>query len=202
MSQPFNRYARTTPGPWRPQGPPFYIVDQGHRLGFDWKVTEHPRVKDNRQLQRIAGLTAEVCSNYFQPRHHDGAFSDHQLACARDTLARCEVEIEKTHCIAAASAAMVDEAWRAFGLEPPLRSYGIVDTTEVGNHLVAMQAEIRRLTDEIQVQASAPVPPDNTDELAALRAEVVRLTAENEALAERLTAPPSHPRKGHGRGGD
>jgi len=165
-----NPYARRGPGPWRPQGAPYYLTNQGQRLGFGWKVVEHPRVKDNRQLTRISNLTSEICRNYFEPHQHDLAFSREQLACARTTLEIAEIEIQKTHAIAAASVEMIDEAYTAFGLEPPSRPYRVMLISEV-----------------------TPVFPNHDEELATLRAEVSRLRDENEAMAERLTSPAESP---------
>lgn len=166
-----NRYPRA-PGPWRPQGAPYYLDQQRERMGLPALITEHPRVKDNRQLNRISGLTSQVCTNYFQgARHGDSrGFAEHQLATVRAVLVPCEAEIAKTHAIAAASVEMVDEAYAAFGIDPPTRNYRVV-------------------------VASEPVAP--SVEIASLMAEVERLTAENASLnqqVEQLTAPASQPR--------
>lgn len=191
-----NRYARTSPGPWRPLGATYYLVNQGHRLGVPGVIPEHPRVKDNRQLSKIQGLTGEVCSNYFQPRQHDRDFTAHQIACARDTLTRCEAEVQKTHVIAAASVEMVDEAWRAFAMEPPSRSYTIVVAGE-------MPAPAPDHTDEIAMlrvdrDAQFQTANDYAGRLAMAEVEIARLKAENQSLLERLTRPaepdPDHQR--------
>lgn len=158
-----NRYSRPA-GPWRPVGVPYYLDAQRERFGFDVRITEHPRVKDNRQLSKIGGLTVQVCTNYFgSPRRGEGReFPDWQLDAVRATLAHCEDEIARTHAIAAASVAMTDEAYGAFGLEPPTRNFSVVVASEA---------------------------PAESVEVAALRVEVERLKAENASLAEQLTRP-------------
>lgn len=156
-----NHPARPDGVAWRPMGVTFYLDRAGDRLRLSRMWTGHPRVADNRQLRKIGGLTVEVCTNYFdKPRGPDGAYAEYQLGCVRATLLQCEPEIGKVFAIAAAAVEMVGEAYAAFGMEPPDRDFAVM----------------------------LGAPPD-ADEMASLRAEVARLTAENESLTERLTSP-------------
>lgn len=162
--------------PWRPQGSRYYLERQGRRLGVHADLIHHPRVLDNRQLAKISALMAEVCLNYYESPRINGRHAPWQVERAKGTLAACESEVQKTHAVAAAAAAMVDEAYAAFGETAPLRTYRVV---VVGEPDTARDAAI-----ESARTASAEL-------VASLRAEVAALRAENESLTERLTAPAS-----------
>jgi hypothetical protein len=162
-------------GPWRTRGAPHYLDAQATRLDVPRPHVEHPRVKDNRQLAKIAGLLGQLQREYYQaPRYGDDrSFSKLQMDAIVGILGQCEGEVGKVHAIAAAGAEMTDEAYDAFGLARPARGFSIVAASES----TAESIEVVR-------------PPSITDEeVASLRSEIERLRAENESLAERLTEP-------------
>jgi hypothetical protein len=190
-----NRYPRRA-GPWRPQGAPYYLDHQGERLGLSTLITEHPRVKDNRQLSGISMTTSQACSNYFGAARlgDDRTFSAAQRATVMNVLAPCEAEIAKTHVIAAAATQMVDEAYAAFGIEPPHRNFSVTvasDSVPVTQELVQLRNEVAGLHAEV---ARLLVQEENANAtIVGQREQITKLTAEINTLSEHLTAPADKP---------
>jgi hypothetical protein len=168
----YGQQDRRDDGPWRTKGAPHYLKAQAYRLVLTPGTASHPRVLENRQNAKIAGLLGQVQRDYYNaPRYGDDrAFSSHQIRQIAGILEQCETELGKTHAIAAAGTAMVDEAWEAVGLTPPDRGFRIVAASDA---------------------------PIESVEVASLRSELDRLRADNESLAERPTTPESPDKSPH-----
>lgn len=171
----YAKHGRRPDAPWRAKGVPHYLANQALRLAIPQTAVEHARVVDNRQLAKISTLLSQVQRDYYDaPRHGDDrAFTPMQVRAVVGILGQCEAEIGKVHAIAAAGSEMVDEAWNAVGMTPPIRAFSVVAAAESPAESVE-DARPAAATDE---------------EVASLRAELDRLRAENADLAERLTTP-------------
>ena len=73
-------------------------------------------------------LLSQLCERYHRARVVDGRAIVHgsELLQVRGTLAECEKEVGKLHALASSSQAMMDEAWSAFGLDPPDRHFAVL----------------------------------------------------------------------------
>ena len=110
---------------WRFRGTPHYLDAQGDRLGLSKVLTD--RARHNPELYRASVLLGQLSERYHQaPKDGSRAvIFPAELAQIRGTLGQCEQELGKLHALAAAAQTMVDEAHRAFGLEPPERYFRV-----------------------------------------------------------------------------
>jgi hypothetical protein len=110
---------------WRFRGTPHYLEAQGDRLALA-KISI-ARARNNREIYRVSGLLGQLCERYHRAPKEGGraVVVPAELAQIQGTLGQCELELQKLHALAAASQAMVDEAHRAFGLEPPERRFRV-----------------------------------------------------------------------------
>ncbi len=119
---------------WIFRGTQYYLDVQGDRLGLSRSLTDQSR--HNPEVYRVSVLLGQPCERYHRARGEDdfAAVLPAELAQIRGTLGQCERELEKLHALAAAAQAMVDEAHRAFGLEPPGRRFRVAcDRDERGS---------------------------------------------------------------------
>lgn len=110
---------------WQFRGSPHYIDQQGKRLGVSSYIID--RAHHNPEISRVSALMRRLVEQYHSSRK-DGETAvvlDCESAQVRGTLTQLAQEREKLHVLAAAADAMIDEAHRAFGLEPPERHFGI-----------------------------------------------------------------------------
>jgi hypothetical protein len=110
---------------WRFRGTPYYLDAQADRLGISKVLVD--RARTNAEIHRIATLLGQLCERYHRAPKEDGravVFAA-ELAQIQGTLGQAECELSKLHALAAAAAAMVDEAHRAFGLAAPQRSHRV-----------------------------------------------------------------------------
>jgi hypothetical protein len=118
---------------WRFRGSPHYLRAQGDRLGVSRVLTD--QAAKNPEIHRVAVLAGQLCERYHQAPKVDGVarIGGPATAQVEGTLGQCEMECAKLHALAAAAAAIVDEARAAFGLAPRERSYDVqckFDTTK------------------------------------------------------------------------
>jgi hypothetical protein len=110
---------------WRFRGSPHYIERQAARLGVSQVLAD--RARHNTEIHRVSVLLGQLCERYHRARKESGApvFFPLELSQVRGTLDQGEQELQKLHALAAASAAMLDEGWQAFGLASPERSFSV-----------------------------------------------------------------------------
>jgi hypothetical protein len=110
---------------WRFRGSPHYIERQAARLGVSQVLAD--RARHNAEIHRVSVLLGQLCERYHRARKEEGnpIFFPLELSQVRGTLDQGEQELQKLHALAAASAAMLDEGWQAFGLTPPERHFGV-----------------------------------------------------------------------------
>jgi hypothetical protein len=113
---------------WHYRGAPTYLTAQGRRLGIATILID--RAKQNKELYRVGTLLAQVCERYYRaPAGAPGqppAFQPIELAQIQGTLNQCEMENDRLHALAAATHTMLDEAWLAVGLTPPVRHFAVM----------------------------------------------------------------------------
>jgi hypothetical protein len=111
---------------WRFRGTPHYLDAQAARLGLSKVLAD--RARHNAEIFRVQVLVSQLCERFHRARKQDGnpVFGHAELGQIRGTLEQAELELQKLHMLAAASTAMLDDAWNAFGLAWPHRPYAIV----------------------------------------------------------------------------
>jgi hypothetical protein len=112
---------------WRFRGTPFYLDAQADRLGLSKVLVD--RARTNAEIHRISTLLGQLCERYHHAPKEDGRIATvfpAELAQIQGTLGQVECELSKLHALAAASQAMVDEAYQAFGLAVPKRTHRVV----------------------------------------------------------------------------
>jgi len=117
---------------WRFRGSPYYLDQQAVRLGVTKVLAD--RARHNAELYRISMLLAQLSHQYHNVRKVDGQpqLGRHELSQIRGTLEQCEHELQKLHVLAAASDAMMADAWEAFGFPKQSREFGVytsIDTS-------------------------------------------------------------------------
>lgn len=119
---------------WRFRGTPHYLNEQARRFGINQVLAD--RARHNKEIYQVSVLLAQLCERYHRARSGGRAldcngnvegpvFLGTQLAQIKGTLEQCEMENDKLHALAAASQAMLDEAWLAFGQERPARHFAV-----------------------------------------------------------------------------
>jgi hypothetical protein len=110
---------------WRFRGSPYFLDRQAARLGLPKVLAD--RSRHNAEIYRCQVLISQLCERYHRARKEDGkpVFANPELAQVRGTLEQAELELQKLHMLAAASAEMLDEAWTAFGLKSSERPYEV-----------------------------------------------------------------------------
>jgi len=100
---------------WRFRGTPHYLGQQAARLGVTQVLAD--RARNNSEIYRVSVLLSQLCERFHAARKENGKpiFGSPELGQIRGTLQQCEQECAKLHALAAASAAMIDDAWIAFG---------------------------------------------------------------------------------------
>jgi len=111
---------------WRFRGSPHYLDAQAARLGLPKVLAD--RARHNAEICRVQVLVAQLCERYHRARKEEGkpVFGVPELAQIKGTLEQAELELHKLHMLAAASAAMLDEAWQAFELPMPNRPFAVL----------------------------------------------------------------------------
>jgi hypothetical protein len=110
---------------WRFRGSPHYLDAQAARLGLSKVLAD--RARHNAEIFRVQVLISQLCERFHRARKEDGepVFGDPELAQIKGTLEQAELELQKLHMLAAASAVMLDEAWTAFRLGAPVRQFAV-----------------------------------------------------------------------------
>jgi hypothetical protein len=111
---------------WRFRGSPHYLDKQASRLGLPKVLAD--RARHNAEIFRVQVLVSQLCERYHRARKEDGrpVFGQPELGQIRGTLEQAELELQKLHMLAAAAAAMLNEAWEAFALAPPNRPFEVL----------------------------------------------------------------------------
>jgi hypothetical protein len=111
---------------WRFRGVPPVLSGQARRLGISPVLAD--RARHNPEIHRAAVLLGQLCERAHKARKENGrpVLSGPETAQIRGTLEQAEQECAKLHALAATAAEMLDEAWRAFGYEPPPRHYEVL----------------------------------------------------------------------------
>jgi hypothetical protein len=111
--------------PWHFRGTPHYLASQARRLGITQILAD--RSRNNPEIYQVSVLLAQLCQRYHSARKERGKplLSVTERAQIRGTLDQCEFEVQKLHMLAAATEAMMAEAWAAFDLEPPARPFTV-----------------------------------------------------------------------------
>ena len=117
---------------WHFRGTPHYLDAQAGRLGISRVLVD--RARTNTEIHRVAVLLGQLCERYHRAPKEDGraVIFPAELAQIQGTLGQAECELSKLHALAAAATAMIDEAYRAFGLAAPERSHRVVCDTDPG----------------------------------------------------------------------
>ena len=111
---------------WRFRGTPFYIAHQAQRLGITQVLAD--RSRHNPEIYRAAVLLSQLCERYHSLRKEgdEPIMGPAELGQIKGTLGQIELELQKLHMLAATADVMAGEAWAAFGLEPPERSFRVI----------------------------------------------------------------------------
>jgi len=111
---------------WRFRGSPHYLDAQAARLGLPKVLAD--RARHNAEIYRVQVLVSQLCERFHRARKEDGkpVFGQPELGQVKGTLEQAELELQKLHMLAAASATMLDEAWQAFGFARPKRPYEVL----------------------------------------------------------------------------
>ena len=118
---------------WRFRGSPHYLDAQAARLGLPKVLAD--RARHNAEIYPRAGARLAALRAHFTERGKRTASpssagpSSRQI---RGTLEQAELELQKLHMLAAASAAMLDEAWKAFGIDKRKRPYEVMCDFDTG----------------------------------------------------------------------
>jgi hypothetical protein len=112
-------------GLWRFRGPPHYLNQLGRRLAISEVLVGY--AKHNHEIRRVGYLLGQLSERYRSARLVDGkpALYQNERDQIAGTLGQCERECAKLHTIAAATAAMIDEAYAAFEITQPPRLFGV-----------------------------------------------------------------------------
>ncbi|HKI21333.1 MAG TPA: hypothetical protein VKA15_25795, partial [Isosphaeraceae bacterium] len=99
---------------WRFRGSPHYLDAQAARLGLPKILAD--RARHNAEIFRVQVLVSQLCERFHRARKEEGRpiFGAPERAQVKGTLEQAELELQKLHMLAAAAAAMLDEAWQAF----------------------------------------------------------------------------------------
>src|SRR4029077_14532856 len=118
---------------WRYRGSPHYLNQQGSRLGITQVLAD--RARNNQEIYRVSVLLSQLCERYHKARREDGlpVLPAPELGQIRGTLQQADQECAKLHALAAASADMIDEAYRAFFGYAPTRRYGVLSDFDEPN---------------------------------------------------------------------
>lgn len=117
---------------WHFRGSPHYVVAQARRLGLS--VALLTKDKPNKEINDIGSVLAQLCDRYhrtpLQPclpgEQPISRFGAPELMQIRAALDQAEIQVDKLHAVAAASQAMLTEAYPALGLEPRSRSFAVI----------------------------------------------------------------------------
>ena len=122
---------------WHYHGAIGYLLKQTVRFGLEAVWARKADAK-NVEIHRAAALLGQLCQRYHTARSNGQAkviqgddqpapvFHGMELAQVKGTIDSIEAEDVKLHLLAAASRSQLDQCYRAFGLEPPHRSYSVV----------------------------------------------------------------------------
>jgi hypothetical protein len=119
---------------WRYRGSPHHLNQQGGRLGITQVLLD--RARNNQEIYRVSVLLSQLCERYHKARRDgDGqpVLPATELGQVRGTLQQADQECAKLHALAAASAEMIDEAYRAFYGYAPQRRYGVLSDFDEPN---------------------------------------------------------------------
>ena len=110
---------------WRYRGTPHYLRIQAQTMGIAQILAD--RSRNNPEIYHVSVLLAQLCERYHKARKQDGrpVFGLTEREQIRGTLEQCELELQKLHMLAATADAMMAEAWVAFDLEPPKRTFKV-----------------------------------------------------------------------------
>ncbi|MHB8397334.1 MAG: hypothetical protein ACYDCI_00145 [Candidatus Limnocylindrales bacterium] len=110
---------------WRFRGTSHYLDHQAERLGVTQVLAD--RARQNPEIVRSGALITQLAERYHRTRRQGGVplFYAPELAQVKGTLEQCELERQKLHVLAAAADEMLAEAWAAFGLAAPARTFGV-----------------------------------------------------------------------------
>jgi hypothetical protein len=110
---------------WRFRGTPHYLDQQAKRLGITQVLAD--RARSNPEIYRVAVLLAQLSERYHSARRENGqpVLYQTELAQVKGTLEQCELELQKLHMLAAASDAMLADAWQAFGFPKQSRIFEV-----------------------------------------------------------------------------
>lgn len=149
-------------GPWRCRGGPEYLEEQAIRLEVSQRVANE--VKGNKQLHQIGTLLGQLQPRYYAGarRGEDREFSPVELKAVQGTLDQCEPEIARLHVLAAAAQAITDDAYRAFGLTPPVRQFAVTADSDQSVSVIDARPDssVEATTPEHQ-----PLPPRNPNRI-------------------------------------
>lgn len=110
---------------YRFRGAPYYLDQQGDRLGVPKILTD--RARHNPEIHRVGVLAGQLCERWHRAPRCDGvpAFGLPELAQVRGTIGQIEQEVAKLHVLAAAAQAIADEARAVYGFEAADHDYHV-----------------------------------------------------------------------------
>jgi hypothetical protein len=111
---------------WRYRGTPPYLAQQAKRLGISQVLAD--RARHNQEIHRASVLLSQLCERYHRARTENGrpVIAGAERDQVIGTLGQIEQECAKLHLLAAAAAAMIEEANEAFNLPPAKRRFAVL----------------------------------------------------------------------------
>jgi hypothetical protein len=120
---------------WHFRGTTAFLERQAHRLGSTQILAS--KAKHNPEIHRVSVLLAQLCDRYHKQRKEDGepVFYPIDILSIKATLGVAEQELQKLHMLAGSADAMLTEAYGAFNIDAPSRSFVILAESDDGEPL-------------------------------------------------------------------
>jgi hypothetical protein len=120
---------------WSYKGHTHYLERQANRLGVPPILSA--AAKHNAEIFKASTLLAQLCERYHKARKEFGrpVFGAVERVQIAGTLAQAELKVQQLHLLAAAAAAMVDEAHAELGIPQPPRHFIVLSDFDVSPSL-------------------------------------------------------------------
>jgi hypothetical protein len=112
---------------WRHRGSPAFLDEQAKRFGIAPVLAR--QAAHNPEIYQCSVLLGQLCERWHKSRKEHGkpVLGRLEINQIEGTLGQAEDKCKKLHMLAGAAAAMIDEAYEAFGITRPKRMYEILD---------------------------------------------------------------------------
>ena len=120
---------------WHYHGTPPFLKRQAARLGSTEQLAD--RARHNPEIYRLSVLLCQLAERYHRARKEDGepVFGPLEITAIEGIFSMAEQELQKLHMLAGAADAMLEEAYGAFNLNAPARSFVILAESDDGETL-------------------------------------------------------------------